>query len=253
MALAKVVLPVPGGPNSTTARGGTTPYWSARSGLAKGSTSRRSRSSFSRCIPPTAFHRFLAINRPPSSPSRPISCRWTGISRSKYRRCFLSMNPEFRSASIRCSVSGTSVDSLVSPRGAIRFSMEASIPLPMPRLRQLSSMAKNTIQPWSWAALATAAPTTVSPCTATTAWSFWQEASTSASAYTGSTPALWACSHRCRIASISAAWKSRIRQPVMVCPYVGGSSSASCQHCIGAECAGLYDTPALPAADAGLA
>ena len=45
--------------------------------------------------------------------------------------------------------------------------------------RQSSAIAKNTTQPWSCAARPTAAPMTSSACTATTAWSIWQDAMTS--------------------------------------------------------------------------
>ena len=50
-AFANVVLPVPGGPNRTIARGGLTPYSSARSGSTSGSTTRRSMSCFSCSMP----------------------------------------------------------------------------------------------------------------------------------------------------------------------------------------------------------
>ena len=46
-AFAKVVFPVPGGPNSMTARGGTTPKRSAMSGRDSGVTRRSSSRSFS--------------------------------------------------------------------------------------------------------------------------------------------------------------------------------------------------------------
>ncbi|CAM5455244.1 hypothetical protein SMICM304S_10669 [Streptomyces microflavus] len=50
-AWAKVLLPVPGGPNRTTACGGSTPCSSAASGLASGRTSRRSTSCLASAIP----------------------------------------------------------------------------------------------------------------------------------------------------------------------------------------------------------
>ena len=52
----------------------------------------------------------------------------------------------------------------------------------MPDPRADAVTARKTIHPWSWAARATATPSTPSPRTAMTAWSFSHEASTSASA-----------------------------------------------------------------------
>ena len=182
IAFANVVFPVPGGPKRTTARGGTTPNSSARSASASGSTSRRSSSSFSLRMPATFSQRSRARMRPPRRPRGSSSWRCTGMVRSKYRRFFLSTKPRLRNASTRVSDSGISADSLFSPCGAIRFSTAASSEVPIPRPRYSGSVARKTIQPWSCAARPTAAPTTMSPCTATTAWSFSQEARTSESA-----------------------------------------------------------------------
>ena len=63
--MANVVLPVPGGPNSTIARGGMTPYSSARSGSTSGSTTRRSMSSFSCSMPASALPQ-AAREHPPA-------------------------------------------------------------------------------------------------------------------------------------------------------------------------------------------
>jgi hypothetical protein len=54
--LAKLVFPVPGGPNKMTAFGGETPYCAAVSGSTSGSTMRFSMSCFSRSIPAIACH-----------------------------------------------------------------------------------------------------------------------------------------------------------------------------------------------------
>lgn len=72
-ALAKLVLPVPGGPKRMTAFGGVTPYRSASAGSASGSTIRRSMVSFSRSIPARAVQSPPGCTRPPSSASRPAS------------------------------------------------------------------------------------------------------------------------------------------------------------------------------------
>lgn len=82
MARAKVVFPVPGGPNSTTALGGTTPYRSAISARDRGRTRRRSSSSFSRCMPPIDSHSPRGSTRPPSAVRVSSSFRCTGMRRS---------------------------------------------------------------------------------------------------------------------------------------------------------------------------
>lgn len=66
-ALAKLVLPVPGGPNRITALGCATPNRSATSALASGSTIRRSMTCFSRSMPAIASQRPAGKTRPPSS------------------------------------------------------------------------------------------------------------------------------------------------------------------------------------------
>ena len=63
---AKLVLPVPGGPNSTIARGGTRPSRSASCGWASGKITRRSMSSFSLTMPPSRSQAPARTMRPPS-------------------------------------------------------------------------------------------------------------------------------------------------------------------------------------------
>jgi hypothetical protein len=81
-ALAKLVLPVPGGPNNTTARGGTRPSRSASCGCASGKMTRRSISSFSPAMPPRSSQAPARTIRPPSRPSAPALPASTGSSRS---------------------------------------------------------------------------------------------------------------------------------------------------------------------------
>ena len=80
--LAKVVLPVPGGPNKTMARGGTRPSRSARAGWASGKMTRRSISSFSLAMPPSCSQAPARTIRPPSWSSTPALPGPTGSSRS---------------------------------------------------------------------------------------------------------------------------------------------------------------------------
>ena len=148
-ALANVVLPVPGGPNSTIARGGMTPYSSARSGSTSGSTTRRSMSSFSCSMPASASHRprgehpaaeRLRAARPPGAgaarPARSTSGRG---SRSRVSR----------NARVPVWPSTSSADSRCTPR-AHQACLElgehrAAEPVP----RQSSASASRTIQPRS--------------------------------------------------------------------------------------------------------
>jgi hypothetical protein len=78
--LAKVVLPVPGGPNSTTARGGTRPSRPASSGWASGRITLRSISSFSLTIPSSSSQIPARSRRPPSWPRMPTFSGPTGSS-----------------------------------------------------------------------------------------------------------------------------------------------------------------------------
>jgi len=168
-AFANVVLPVPGGPNRTIDRGGSTPNFSARSESDRGITSLRSNISFSRCIPAIPAQRSLGNIRPPNSARMLLSFSEMGISRSKYLRWFLATNPAWSKTSDLSWLSGTKMESFVRPSGAIRVSSAASNELPIPWRRKDGSVVKKTIQPCSWAARATAAPTIFSSTTARTA------------------------------------------------------------------------------------
>ena len=65
MARAKVVLPVPGGPNSITADGACTPIFAASSGSARGAIIRFSIRFFSASIPATRSHNLASQSSPP--------------------------------------------------------------------------------------------------------------------------------------------------------------------------------------------
>ena len=72
-----------------------------------------------------------------------------------------------------------SADIFEMPCAAMRASSAASIDDPIPEPRMCAAVARNTTQPCACAARPIAAPTTSSPTTATTAWSFAHDASTS--------------------------------------------------------------------------
>ena len=66
MARANEVFPVPGGPKSRTAAGGTRPSCSASSAWARGATTRRSRISLAEENPFSDSQRFAATTWPPN-------------------------------------------------------------------------------------------------------------------------------------------------------------------------------------------
>src|SRR4051794_7894735 len=209
-ALANVVLPVPGGPNRTIARGGATPYSSAASGASSGSTMRRSMISLSRSLPARFCQRLRASIRPPSSSSSPTSCGWSGTIRSKYvsSRCSY---PQLWNAFSPACPSESSADSRCTPRAIRRFSSSTSIVLPSPRPRQSSASASSMTQPRSPPTRAAAAPTTTSPTVTTTATPSSRSAPRiSARPYTGRRSARDS-SHTRTTWSRSSSWKSRTR------------------------------------------
>src|SRR3954471_429218 len=209
-ALAKVVLPVPGGPNRTIARGGTTPYSSATSGSSSGSTMRRSMISFSRSMPASFCQRLRASIRPPSSSRSPTSCGWGGTIRSRYVRSRRSYPQLWNAFSPACP-SESSADSRCTPRAIRRFSSSTSIVLPSPRPRQSSASASSMTQPRSPPTRAAAAPTTTSPTVTTTATPSSRSAPRiSARPYTGRRSARDS-SHTRTTWSRSSSWKSRTR------------------------------------------
>ena len=130
-AFAKVVFPVPGGPNSTIARGGSTPNASARAASESGKTRRRSRSSFSAFIPAIFDQRSRASRRPPRSLRISRSCSLIDTSRSKYLRFFSGEKPTFSSTPLLPS-SATSIETLVMPELAMSISSSPSRRPPMP-------------------------------------------------------------------------------------------------------------------------
>lgn len=186
IACANVLLPVPGGPNSITARGSSTPCWAASSGWASGRTRRRSMSRFSCCMPATFCHSPPGGSSAPSEESVPADCGVTGPRFSKKTSPGRASNSQLRRAVAPVSPSGRAACTARTPSAKSRCSRAVIRSLPSPRCRQPGARQMRRIHARSPSTRLTAAPIRTSSAVATTAgWRAWRAVTVSASGKSG--------------------------------------------------------------------
>jgi hypothetical protein len=177
-ARASVVLPVPGGPNSMTARGGTTPNRSASSGGRAASPTLLEQ----RLLMRHPRHTIPKVRREDAHPPTSLSASVAPLDRHRALEVahgVVHVEPVLGEGA-EPSASAMRTESFARPSGAILRSSACR----SDRLTSGSGVLDRPEHDPSLrvrAAADAAAPTSRSPWTATTAWSCWHEAITSAS------------------------------------------------------------------------